>query len=169
MRVRNALQRESQGSLNNLLSGLPQGPLVDEHLNKCMKKGDLALLLVSLGHFDAFREAYGFVASDDVLRAFSLILVNTMRELNGGDDFLGQIGQADFVPTVALASLSGLYEHRRSCLDQSLDYFYPIKDREPAAKREDRLTVRMSDMPLAAGGRISTAEPLKVELLRKEK
>ena len=56
MRVRNALQRVSQGSLTNPVSGLPEGALVDEHLDKCMKKGDLALLLISLEHLDAFRE-----------------------------------------------------------------------------------------------------------------
>jgi hypothetical protein len=62
-----------------------------------------------------------------------------------------------------------LYERLHSRLDQSLDYFYPIKDREQAAKRKDRLAVRMSEMPLAAGGHISNAEQLKVELLRRKK
>ena len=142
---------------------------MDEHLNKCMKKGDLVLLLVSLEHLDTFREAYGFVASDDVLRAFSLMIVNTMRELNGGDDFLGHIGPADFVLTVAPANLSALHERLQSRLDQSLDYFYPIKDREQAAKRKDCLAVRMSDLPLAVGGRITNVEQLKVELLRRKK
>jgi DNA-binding response OmpR family regulator len=168
LRVRNALQRVSQGSLNNPVSGLPEGALVDEHLDKCMQKGDLALLLVSLEHLDAFRESYGFVASDDVLRAFSLMIVNTMRELSD-DNFLGHIGSADFVLTVAPSNLEVLVERLRSRLDQSLDYFYPIKDREQASKRKDRLAVRMSDMPLAAGGRISSAEQLKVELLRRKK
>ncbi len=168
LRVRNTLQRVSQGSLNNPVSGLPEGALVDEHLNKCMKNGDHTLLLISLEHLDVFREAYGFVASNDVLRAFSLMIVNTIRELNSGDDFLGHIGPTDFVLTVAPANLSALYERLQSRLDQSLDYFYPIKDREQAAKRKERLAVRMSEMPLAASGRVSNAEQLKVELLRRK-
>jgi len=169
LRVRNALQRVSQGSLNNPVSGLPEGALVDEHLDRCMKKGNLALLLISLEHLDAFRESYGFVASDDVLRAFSLMIVNTIRELNSSDNFLGHIGPADFVLTVPPGNLSVLYERLRSRLDQSLDYFYPIKDRDQASKRKDRLMVRMADLPLAAGGRISNADQLKVELLRRKK
>ena len=169
LRVRNSLRRVSQGSLTNPVSGLPEGTLVDEHLNQCIKKGDFALLLVSLEHLDTFRESYGFVASDDVLRAFSLMIVNTMRELNSGDDFLGHIGPADFILAVAPSNLSALYERLHSRLDQSLDYFNPIKDREQAAKRKDRLAVRMSEMPLAAGGHISNAEQLKVELLRRKK
>ncbi|HEY9152997.1 MAG TPA: response regulator [Anaerolineales bacterium] len=169
LRVRNSLQRISQGSLTNPVSGLPEGALVDEHLNKCIKKGELALLLVSLEYLDEFREAYGFVASDDVLRAFSLMIVNTMRELNGSDDFLGHIGAADFVLTVAPSNLSALYERLHSRLDQSLDYFYPIKDREQASKRKDRLAVKMSEMPLSGAGRFSNAEQLKVELLHRKK
>ena len=38
LRVRNALQRVSQGSLNNPVSGLPDGALVDEHLDKCYEE-----------------------------------------------------------------------------------------------------------------------------------
>jgi DNA-binding response OmpR family regulator len=169
LRVRNALQRVSQGSLTNPVSGLPEGALVDEHLDKCMKKGDPALLLISLEHLDAFREAYGFVASDDVLRAFSLMIVNTMRELDGSGDFLGHIGPADFVLTVAPANLSALVERLQSRLDQSLDYFYPIKDRDQASKHKDRLEVRMSEMPLTGGVHFKNVEQLKVELLRRKK
>ena len=106
--------------------------------------------------------------SDGVLRAFSLMIVNTMREFSNGDTFLGHIGPTDFVMTVTPANLSTLYERLHSRLDQSLDYFYPIKDRDQTSKRKDRLAVRMSEMPLAAGGHIKSAEQLKVELLRRK-
>ncbi len=169
LRVRNALQRVSQGSLTNPVSGLPEGALVDEHLDKCIQEGEAALLLVSLEHLDTFREAYGFVASDDVLRAFSLMIVNTMRELSNGDDFLGHVGPADFVLKVAPSNLSTLYERLHSRLDQSLDYFYPIKDRDQVSKRKNRLEVRMSEIQLASGGHFKNAEQLKVELMRRKK
>jgi DNA-binding response OmpR family regulator len=169
LRVRNALQRVSQGSLTNPVSGLPEGALVDEYLNKCIQQGNVALLLVSLENLDAFRESYGFVASDDVLRAFSLMIVNTRRELSNGDNFLGHIGPTDFVLTVAPANLSGLHERLHSRLDQSLDYFYPIKDRDQAAKHKARLAIRMSEMTLTAGEHFKSAEQIKVELLRRKK
>ena len=168
LRVRNALQRVSQGSLTNPVTGLPEGSLVDEHLTHSIQKGEPTFLLVSLEHLDAFREAYGFVASDDVLRAFSLMIVNTMRELSN-ENFLGHIGPSDFILTVAPANLSALEDRLRSRLDQSLDYFYPIKDREQAAKHKDRLAVKMADSVLNSNGRSSTAEQWKVELLRRKK
>ena len=165
LRVRNALQRISQGSLTNPVSGLPEGALVDERLAAAIKNEGISLLLVSLENLDAFRETYGFVASDDVLRAFSVMIQNTMGEIGGKDDFLGHLGAAEFVLVAQSASLPALQERLRSRLTQSLDYFYPIKDRERASQRPDRLGVKMSEMP-SAKGRFDSVDKLKIELLR---
>ncbi len=165
LRVRNALQRISQGSLTNPVSGLPEGALVDERLAAAIKNEGISLLLVSLENLDAFRETYGFVASDDVLRAFSVMIQNTMGEIGGKDDFLGHLGAAEFVLVAQSANLPALQERLRSRLTQSLDYFYPIKDRERASQRPDRLGVEMSEMP-SAKGRFASVDKLKMELLR---
>ena len=37
-----------------------------------------------------FGESYGFVAADDVLRAVSVMITNTLRELSSADDFRKQ-------------------------------------------------------------------------------
>ena len=168
LRVRNALKRTSQGSLTNPVSGLPEGALVDERLSEVLKKDDWAVLLVSLENMEKFREAYGFVASDDVLRAVSLMISNTMRETSGPDDFLGHVGLCDFVLVVPPANIQALHERLYSRLEQSLDYFYPIKDREQAAKRKDRLVVKMAEAPVLSG-RFANAEQLKVDLLKRKK
>jgi len=165
LRVRNALQRISQGSLTNPVSGLPEGALVDERLTSAMKSDGLAVLLISLENLDAFRETYGFVASDDVLRAFSVMIHNTMSEVGEKDDFLGHFGPAEFVLIVQSANLNVLQDRLRLRLAQSLDYFYPIKDRERASKRPDRLSVKMGEMSTVKG-RFVTVDKLKVELLR---
>ncbi len=107
LRVRNALQRVSQGSLTNPVSGLPEGSVVDERLDQSLGKDGLGLLMISFENLDTFRESYGFVASDDVLRAVSLMVANTMREANAANQFLGHIGPADFVLIVPSAELSG--------------------------------------------------------------
>jgi PleD family two-component response regulator len=165
LRVRNALQRISQGSLTNPVSGLPEGTLVDERLNAAIENEGLSVILVSLENLDSFRETYGFVASDDVLRAFSVMIQNTIAEIGGKEDFLGHLGSAEFVLIAPTVYLPSLQERLRSRLTQSLDYFYPIKDRERASKRPDRLGVMMSEMP-AVKGRFTSVDKLKVELLR---
>jgi PleD family two-component response regulator len=166
LRVRNALKRVSQGSLTNPVSGLPEGPLVEERLSDVIHKSGWGLLHICINHLDAFREAYGFVASDDVLRAISLMIHNTMKENGSTDDFLGHISPTDFVVVVSPATLPAFQERLQSRLEQSLDYFYPIKDREQASKRPDRLSIQISEVP-SVYGRFSSVDQLKKDLLAK--
>lgn len=165
LRVRNALRRVSQGSLTNPVSGLPDGALVDERLEETLHKSGLSLLLVSLINLDVFRDAYGFVASDDVMRAVSLMIHNAMREVGGAEDFLGHLTPTDFVLIVSSANLSTLGERVRARLEQSLDYFYPIKDRDQVANRNDRLAIKVVEVP-SLSGRFPNVEAVKKELLR---
>lgn len=167
LRVRNALQRVSQGTLTNPVSGLPEGPLVEERLSDVIHKSGGALLHISISHLDTFREAYGFVASDDVLRAISLMIHNTMKESGGETDFLGHISPTDFVVVTTPASMSAFYEQISSRLEQSLDYFYPIKDREQASKRSDRLSIKVVEVP-SVFGRFSSVDQLKKDVLSKQ-
>ena len=167
LRVRNALKRVSQGSLTNPVSGLPEGPLVDERLSEVIHKSGWGLLHICIRNLDAFREAYGFVASDDVLRAISLMIHNTMKENGSTDDFLGHISPTDFVVVVSPGNIPSFQERVKSRLEQSLDYFYPIKDRENASKQPDRLAIHITEVP-SIYGRYSNVEQLKKELLNKQ-
>jgi len=164
LRVRNALKRVSQGSLTNPVTGLPEGALVDEKLSEVLGKDGSSILFVSLENISVFREAYGFVASDDVLRAVSLMIVNTMREFSRPEDFLGHLGTTDFVLVVPPANLVALSEKLRSRLVQSVEYFYPIKDREQAAKRTDRLSARLVEIATLKNHSADLSE-LKTELM----
>jgi DNA-binding response OmpR family regulator len=165
LRVRNALRRASQGSLNNPVSGLPDGALVDEKLNEVLQKRNWSLLLVSIINLDVFRDAYGFVASDDVLRAISLMVHNAMREVGDADDFVGHLTPTDFVLVISTGNLPTLQDRVQKRLEQSLDYFYPIKDRDRVSKSGKRLAIKMVDLP-SASGRFNNLDALKKELLK---
>lgn len=143
LRVRNALKRVYQGSLTNPVTGLPEGALVDEKLSEVLGKDGSALLYISIQNIGAFREAYGFVASDDVLRAISLMIVNTLREFSRSDDFLGHLSTTELLLVVQPSNLPVLRDKLRSRLEQSVEYFYPLKDREQAAKQPDRLGAKL--------------------------
>jgi DNA-binding response OmpR family regulator len=166
LRVRNALRRATQGSLNNPVSGLPDGALVDEKLNEVLLQGKSSIFLVSIVNLDVFRDAYGFVASDDVLRAISLMIHNAMREVGDSDDFVGHLTPTDFVLVVSPAKLTVLQDRVRTRLEQSLDYFYPIKDRDQVSKRKDRLIIKLVEVPADSGKINIEVETLKKELLR---
>ncbi len=168
LRVRNALKRVSQGSLTNPVTGLPEGALVDEKLSEIIGKDGAALLFVMLDNMDSFREAYGFVASDDVLRAISLMIVNTMREVSRPEDFLGHLSGTDFVLVLPPSNLVALSEKLQGRLDQSMEYFYPIKDREQMAKRSDKLGAKIMEIP-SLKTQFANVDQVKAELLRNRK
>jgi DNA-binding response OmpR family regulator len=164
LRVRNSLRRTQQDTLTNPVTSLPDGELVDEKLNQCLSSKNISLMVVALDNLDIFRDHYGFVASDDVMRAVSLMLQNALREVGGEDDFLGHLSATEFVLVFQTASLPAIEERVRTRLEQSLDYFYPIKDREQVVSRENRLAVHIGVLELA-GKNIDKVETLKQSLL----
>lgn len=166
LRVRNSLKRVSQASLTNPVSGLPESALVDEKLSEVVHKSGLSLLHISIANLQVFREAYGFVASDDVLRAISLMISNALKETGSADDFLGHISPSDFVVVLSPETRPAFQEKINSRLQQSLDYFYPLNDREQASKRMDRLAIRVSEVP-SVFGRYSSVDQLKKDILSK--
>lgn len=168
LRVRNALKRVSQGSLTNPVTGLPEGALVDEKLSEVLGKDGIALLYVSIDNMDSFRESYGFVASDDVLRAISLMIVNTMRDVSRPEDFLGHISGTDFILVLPPSSLIVLSEKLRVRLEQSVEYFYPIKDREQMITSRNRLGVKLAELSTVKGN-FTGVDQVKTELVRLKK
>jgi DNA-binding response OmpR family regulator len=168
LRVRNALKRVSQGSLTNPVTGLPEGAVVDEKLSEVLDKDGVALLFVSIDNMTSFREGYGFVASDDVLRAISLMIVNTMREVSRPEDFLGHISTSDFILVLPPSNLVALSEKLRVRLEQSVEHFYPIKDREQMVKSQNRLGVKIAELA-SLKGKFTEVNQVKAELAHLKK
>jgi DNA-binding response OmpR family regulator len=142
LRVRNALRRASQASLVNPVTNLPEGPSVDDKLGKLLFSDSAwAMLLITIMGLDNFRELYGFIASDDVLRAVSLMMNNAVREVGNEADFIGHLAPHDFIIITDETHLPAIRERIEVRLKQSMAYFYPLKDRDKAkqAMEENRL------------------------------
>jgi DNA-binding response OmpR family regulator len=168
LRIRNALSRAEQDSLTNPVTGLPDGTLVNERISEYIHRLDWTMLIVSLENLDVFREAYGFVASDDVLRAVSLMTSNALKELGAEDDFLGHLAPTDFVLITSQARAANIQDRIRTRMEQSLDYFYPIKDREKHGARNTRLVVKIGVLN-AGDANFTSLDDLKLSLLRKKR
>ena len=168
LRVRNALRRADLDTLTNPITGLPDGSLVDERIAVCLHRFTWTRLIVSLENLEVFREAYGFVASDDVMRAVSLMVHNAVKELGGKDDFLGHLGPTDFVLITGPEQATNLQDRIRGRLEQSLDYFYPIKDREKPGSHSRRLVVKIGVLQ-AGTAEYASLDDLKLSLLRKKR
>jgi DNA-binding response OmpR family regulator len=165
LRVRNALRRTSGSTLTNTVTGLAEGALVDERLLECLDRKDWALLLVSLENLDAFRDLYGFVASDDVQRAVSLMIHNAVRSVGSVNDFLGHVSPMEFILVTRTDHLQPLVERIRDRLDQSLDFFYPLKDRGRESVQAKKLAISLCQLT-ANDGVFKDPEALKAELVQ---
>lgn len=149
LRVRNALQRSRQGSLTNPVTGMPEGNLVDEAISLGLEHSDTALMVVSLKNLNRFREVYGFVASDDLLRAVSLMVRDAVRDLGTIEDFVGHLTPADFLIVTRQPQVPALHDRIRKRLEQSFDYFYSDQDREQGTFRNKQLGVQVYELPLS--------------------
>ncbi|MDW8300185.1 MAG: response regulator [Anaerolineae bacterium] len=146
LRVRNVLRRAEQAPLTNRVTNLPEGALVEEKINGILlSEQPWALLAVEVRGLDGFRETYGFVNADDVLRAVTLMINNALREVGSEDDFVGHLQENDFVIVTDQDKLAAIQQRIETRIQQSMEYFYPMKDREkmqsPSAKGHLQLVV----------------------------
>jgi DNA-binding response OmpR family regulator len=167
LRVRNALRRAKLETLVNPVTGLPEGKLVDEQLQKLVGASSWAALVMLVKGLQSFREQYGFVAADDVLRAVSLMLNNVVREAGGQGDFVGHLLAEDFIIITSDARGRDINGRIQSRLMQSMDYFYPLKDREldKTTGNPERLSLALRTL-VASQGKFADVGALKTALQR---
>ena len=151
LRVRNALRRVAQGALTNPVTNLPEGILVDESLEECLGNDNWVLMLVGLKNLENFRDVYGFVASDDVLRAISLMINNAVRDTGSSENFVGHFSAVEFIVKTSKDQANTLEERISTRLEQSLDYFYPLKDRGKRDGSSKRLVVNIHKLESTQG------------------
>src|SRR5689334_7585212 len=135
LRVRNTLRRASQQMVVNPVTNLSEGHLVDERLNDVSQSSkSWALLTIGIQGLETFGDQYGFIASDDVLRAVTLMINNAIREVGNEQDFIGHLAPHEFVVITDPEHLPGIRERIEVRIKQSMEYFYPLKDRDEARR-----------------------------------
>ncbi len=97
LRVQGAIRRSERESLTDPRSGLPAGRLIEEQLRRIIREKDWALLDMRVNHLEPFKDVYGFVAGDDVLRFTAMLVGEVVDELGTGDDFIGHAGSDNFI------------------------------------------------------------------------
>jgi DNA-binding response OmpR family regulator len=146
LRIRNVLERSHRSSLINAVTELPEGDWVDDCLTESIQTTDSALLFIKIRNVDFFRESYGFVAADDLLRAIGRILQDALRDQGNETDFLGHISPNDFVILTRINNLSVMKETLAHRLDQSFDFFYRDHDRQSPDFQTRRIKVSLYEI-----------------------
>ncbi|HSM56751.1 MAG TPA: response regulator [Candidatus Sulfomarinibacteraceae bacterium] len=153
LRVRNALQRANLQGMHNPITGLPEGPLVEEQIETLLQGPAWGLVFASIRGLDRFRDQYGFVAADDVTRAVSLMLANAVKENGEPDAFIGHTSGEEFVILTNAGRCKKLAERCRVRLDPSVQYFYPAMERERVNElpQSERLDIRVASLSAEDG------------------
>ena len=139
LRMRNALRRAAFESLVNMTTGLPEGRLVDERLADLLSGPGWAIVVAHLRRMNRFREAYGFVAADDVLRAVATILKDVALKFGSENDLVGHLTAENFIIITTAANVAAVEANVRERLRQSIDYFYPNLGPGSVVPANDRL------------------------------
>lgn len=146
LRVRNALRRSRLHAPRNPITRLPEGLLVKEQLETFLEQPDWGIVYASVRGLDRFRDRYGFVAADDVLRAVGLMIGNILQNDDGAKAFVGHSDAQDFVILTQAGRCEQLAARCRARLEPSIQYFYPASARSEIEgfSEADRLSVQVA-------------------------
>ena len=130
LRVQRAIARAEQQSLTDPRSGLPSGRLIEEQLRRIIRLGGWSFMDIRIKHFDPFKDVYGFVAGDDVLRFSAMLLGEVVDELGTSNDFIGHAGGDNFVIITTEQAATSIHKRIKERFDEEVLSHYGFMDRE---------------------------------------
>jgi len=152
--VQNAFARSERESLTDPQSGLPSGRLIEDQLRRIIRLPDWAFMDIRMNFYDAFKDVYGFLAGNDVLRFTAMMLGEVVDKYGGPNDFLGHVGGDNFV-VITSAEVAQLMkpELKKRFADEVLSH-YSFMDRQQGfimAPDENGSMVKTPMMTMAVG------------------
>ncbi|MGD2252390.1 MAG: response regulator [Anaerolineales bacterium] len=130
LRAQNAIYRNQRERLTDAWTGLPSGRLIEERLRRDTRKDGWALMDLHINHFEPYRERYGFVASERVLRFTAKLMNRLLAESDRRQDFAGHSGGGDFVIITTEEAAPVLGDRLKQTFAVESRRFYSNADRE---------------------------------------
>jgi len=130
LRVQRAIQRAEQQSLTDPRSGLPAGRLIEEQLRRIIRQQNWALMDIRLNHYEPFKDVYGFVAGDDVLRFTAMLVGEVLDESGTPNDFVGHAGGDSFIVITAEEAAQAIRQRLKTRFAEEVLTHYNFIDRD---------------------------------------
>jgi PleD family two-component response regulator len=130
LRVQRAIARAEVQNLTDPRSGLPAGRLIEEQLRRIIRQQNWALMDIRVNWFEAFKDVYGFVAGDDVLRFTAMLMGEVLDQLGTPDDFIGHAGGDNFILITTHAAAVNIQQRMKSRFAEDIKTHYSFMDRE---------------------------------------
>jgi PleD family two-component response regulator len=154
LRVQGAIRRSERESLTDPRSGLPAGRLIEDQLRRIIREKGWALLDARVNNFESFKDVYGFVAGDDVLRFTSMLIGEVVDELGTTSDFIGHAGGDNFIVITKEDNAEAIRARLKDRFDTEVQTHYNFMDRQQGfvqAPAADGTTVKVSFMTMSVG------------------
>jgi diguanylate cyclase (GGDEF)-like protein len=154
LRVQGAIRRSERESLTDPRSGLPAGRLIEEQLRRIIRTTDWALIDLRMNNFEAFKDVYGFVAGDDVLRFASMVIGEVVDELGTTSDFIGHAGGDNFIIITTNEAAAGIRQRLKERFASEVQSHYNFIDRQQGfiqAPKPEGGVEKVGFMTLSAG------------------
>jgi PleD family two-component response regulator len=154
LRVQGAIKRSERESLTDPRSGLPAGRLIEEQLRRIIREKGWALLDARVNNFEPFKDVYGFVAGDDVLRFTAMLIGEVVDELGTTSDFIGHAGGDNFIIITREQKADAIKNRLKERFDHEVQTHYNFMDREQGfvqAPTADGTTVKVAFMTMSIG------------------
>ncbi len=130
LRVQGAIRRSERESLTDPRSGLPAGRLIEEQLRKIIREPGWAFLDMRINNFEPFKDVYGFVAGDDVLRFTGMLIGEVLDELGTSTDFVGHAGGDNFIIVTTDGASNGVRARLKERFAEEVKTHYNFIDRQ---------------------------------------
>jgi len=109
---------------------LPSSRLIEDELRKLMRSSGWSYLDCQLEHYNPFKEVYGFVAGDEILRFTGLLIREVVDELGSSNDFIGHPGSENFVVITTEPAAAAVKNRIKSRFTEEIKTHYSFIDRE---------------------------------------
>jgi len=154
LRVQGAIKRSERESLTDPRSGRPAGRLIEDQLRRIIREKGWALLDAKVNNFEPFKDVYGFVTGDDVLRFTSILIGEVVDELGSTTDFIGHAGGDNFIIITSEEKSASIKARIKQRFNSEVQSHYNFMDRQqgfvqvPAA---DGTTTKAPFMTMSVG------------------
>lgn len=137
LRIANAIRAAERMGLTDPRSGLPSGRLIEDQLRDMIRKPDWAYMDMRINFFDPFRDKYGFVAGDDVLRFTAMLISEVVDDKGSPDDFIGHAGNDNFVLITQPKGAEEIKDTLEKRFNEEVQSHYSFVDREQGGTKID--------------------------------
>lgn len=146
--VQNAFARAERESLTDPQSGLPSGKLIEDQLRRMIRQKDWAFMDIRLNYFTPFKDVYGFIAANDVLRFVGMLLGEVVDELGTKNDFIGHAGGDNFIVITSFDSAASIKQLIKARFIEEVKTHYNFIDRQQGFFYAPDESGQMQQVPL---------------------